>query len=161
MQLKASIDYGLRAVIYLATKEGICSSKEIAEAMSIPRDYLIQLAQSLRNAGIVYARPGKHGGYRLAKDPAAISLRDVINALEDESRNAAKHEREERFDSAHLDVRVQRAYARAVASYDTFLDGITIGSLLFEELEPPELEPSELGPSELGPSEHGIELIRK
>lgn len=138
MQLKASIDYGLRAVIYLATREGVCSSKEIAEAMSIPRDYLIQLAQSLRNAGIVHARPGKHGGYTLAKDPHKISLFEVIKALDNGSRTAAKREREERFDAANLDVCVQRAYARAVASYDSFLDGITIGSLLSEELELPD-----------------------
>ena len=70
MQLKASTDYGMRAILYLAAQGTTCSSKDIAEDMSIPRDYLIQLAQLLRNAGIIEARPGKHGGYRLAKDPA-------------------------------------------------------------------------------------------
>ena len=68
MQLKASTDYGMRAILYLAAQGTTCSSKDIAEDMSIPRDYLIQLAQLLRNAGIIEARPGKHGGYRLAKD---------------------------------------------------------------------------------------------
>ena len=48
--------------------------------MSIPRDYLIQLAQLLRNAGLIEARPGKHGGYRLAKDPADISVLQIISA---------------------------------------------------------------------------------
>lgn len=137
MQLKASIDYGLRAVIYLATRDGICSSREIAEAMSIPRDYLIQLAQSLRNAGIVHARPGKHGGYSLAKDAHEISLLEVIDALEEGTRSAGKLERDGRFDTANLDARVQRAYARALASYGTFLDGVTIGALLSEEPELP------------------------
>ena len=42
MQLKASTDYGLRAVLYLAAQEQTCSSKDIAQDMSIPRDYLIQ-----------------------------------------------------------------------------------------------------------------------
>ncbi len=71
MQFKASTDYGLRAVLYLAAQGHTCSSKDIAQDMSIPRDYLIQLAQLLRNAGIIEARPGKHGGYRLANDPWA------------------------------------------------------------------------------------------
>ena len=44
MQLKASTDYGLRAVLYLASKKGTCSSKDIAQDMSIPRDYLIPVS---------------------------------------------------------------------------------------------------------------------
>ena len=52
MHFKASVEYGMRAVLYLAEKGSICSSREVADEMSIPRDYLIQLAQLLRNAGI-------------------------------------------------------------------------------------------------------------
>lgn len=59
VHFKASVEYGMRAVLYLAEKGSICSSREVADEMSIPRDYLIQLAQLLRNAGIVHARPGK------------------------------------------------------------------------------------------------------
>ena len=44
MKLKASVDYGVRAVMYLAIKNDTCSSREISEEMSVPRDYLIQLA---------------------------------------------------------------------------------------------------------------------
>ena len=58
MQLKASTDYGMRAILYLAAQGTTCSSKDIAEDMSIPRDYLIQLAQLLRNAGIIEALSG-------------------------------------------------------------------------------------------------------
>ena len=72
MKLKASVDYGVRAVMYLAVKGETCSSREISEEMSVPRDYLIQLALRLRNAGIIKARPGKNGGYILAKAPADI-----------------------------------------------------------------------------------------
>ena len=50
MQLKASTDYGIRTILYLAAEKDVRSSKEIAREMSIPRDYLIQLAQLLRNA---------------------------------------------------------------------------------------------------------------
>ena len=83
MQLKASTDYGMRAILYLAAQGATCSSKDIAEDMSIPRDYLIQLAQLLRNAGIIEARPGKHGGYRLAKDASEISVLEIIKALDE------------------------------------------------------------------------------
>ena len=84
MHFKASVEYGMRAVLYLAEKGSTCSSREVAEEMAIPRDYLIQLAQLLRNAGIIHARPGKNGGYSLVKDASEISMLDVLNALQND-----------------------------------------------------------------------------
>lgn len=84
VHFKASVEYGMRAVLYLAEKGSTCSSREVAEEMAIPRDYLIQLAQLLRNAGIIHARPGKNGGYSLAKDASEISMLDVLNALQND-----------------------------------------------------------------------------
>jgi hypothetical protein len=52
MKMKASVDYGIRAMLYLAAKGTTCSSREISEEMQVPRDYLIQLALRLRNAGL-------------------------------------------------------------------------------------------------------------
>lgn len=94
VHFKASVEYGMRAVLYLAEKGSICSSREVAEEMSIPRDYLIQLAQLLRNAGIIHARPGKNGGYTLAKDASNISMLDVFNALQND-RPRSEHKEEE------------------------------------------------------------------
>lgn len=94
VHFKASVEYGMRAVLYLAEKGSICSSREVADEMSIPRDYLIQLAQLLRNAGIIHARPGKNGGYTLAKDASNISMLDVFNALQND-RPRAEHKEEE------------------------------------------------------------------
>ena len=100
MQFKASTDYGLRAVLYLAAQGHTCSSKDIAQDMSIPRDYLIQLAQLLRNAGIIEARPGKHGGYRLANDPSKITLLQVVNALDDDAKDTTRTRRKDRADAS-------------------------------------------------------------
>ncbi len=84
MQLKASTDYALRTVLYLAMNGGIYSSKEISTAIAVPRDYLIQLAQLLRNAGIIEAKAGKTGGYMLAKPIDGITFLDVINAVKED-----------------------------------------------------------------------------
>lgn len=81
MKLKSCQIYALRAVLYLAARGGTCPSVEIARAMSVPRDYLTQLAQPLRDAGIVESRMGKDGGYRLARDPSDVSAWDVIDAV--------------------------------------------------------------------------------
>lgn len=135
MQLKASTDYGMRAVLYLATQGGTCSSRDIAEDMSIPRDYLIQLAQLLRNAGIIEARPGKHGGYRLAKDPADITILDIMAAIDGDSRQRARQRLAERQDSAMVD-NVKRSYDLVFESFDALLGSLTVAALLECAQEP-------------------------
>lgn len=129
MQLKASTDYGLRAVLYLAVQGTTRSSKDIAHDMSIPRDYLIQLAQLLRNAGIIEAKPGKNGGYHLAKDPADITLMHVMSALEEESSGFMRERREERAKAPIIEG-VRRAYEHALESYDAYFESITLADLL-------------------------------
>lgn len=81
MLINAAQDYALRMCCHLARHEGTASSKEISEATGTPRDYLIQLAQHLRAAGIVEGVAGRHGGYRLAKDPWDVSVLSVMEAV--------------------------------------------------------------------------------
>ncbi|MEG0374707.1 MAG: Rrf2 family transcriptional regulator [Raoultibacter sp.] len=150
MQLKASTDYGIRAILYLAAENDVRSSKEIAREMSIPRDYLIQLAQLLRNAGLIEARPGKHGGYLLARKASEISLLDIINAMElnvkikscPENLNECEHDPEvcNQFypeediaggsDEAKKACQVRRSYSLIQDSFNAYLDSITIDFLL-------------------------------
>ncbi|NGM18325.1 RrF2 family transcriptional regulator [Xiamenia xianingshaonis] len=129
MQFKASTDYGIRAILYLAAQGTTCSSRDIAEDMSIPRDYLIQLAQLLRNAGIIEARPGKHGGYRLAKDPSDISVLDVMNALEEDSRQQTRERRADRKGGEMVEE-VKLAYDLIGECFDAFMASLTMDSLL-------------------------------
>ncbi len=129
MQLKASTDYGMRAILYLAAEGKTCSSKDIANDMSIPRDYLIQLAQLLRNAGIIEARPGKHGGYQLAKDPADITVLEILNALDDDTKQSTREKRSARKDSAMVQE-IKRTYELIGESMDAFLSSLTVETLL-------------------------------
>lgn len=129
MQLKASTDYGLRAVLYLAAQGQTCSSKDIAQDMSIPRDDLIQLAQLLRNAGIIEARPGKHGGYRLAKEPSQITLLQVVNALDDDAKDTTRARRKDRADASMVQG-IKQAYDLVLSGYDAYFDSITLEMLL-------------------------------
>lgn len=129
MQFKASTDYGIRAILYLAAQGGTCSSRDIAEDMSIPRDYLIQLAQLLRNAGIIEARPGKHGGYRLAKKPEEISVLDVMNALDEETRTNTRERRAERKGNDMVEE-VKMTYDLIEECFDAFMASLTMDSLL-------------------------------
>lgn len=54
----------------------------ISERQAIPVRYLEQIFQRLRRAGLVHSKRGPGGGYTLARAPDAISLREIIEALE-------------------------------------------------------------------------------
>jgi Rrf2 family protein len=84
MKLPTKIRYAVRAVVELTEKdEGApIPVKDIAEAQGMSAKYVKQLMNRMQRAGLVKGHPGIHGGYTLAKDPAAISLYDVYQALD-------------------------------------------------------------------------------
>lgn len=127
MHFKASAEYGMRAVLYLAEKGSICSSREVADEMSIPRDYLIQLAQLLRNAEIVHARPGKNGGYSLAKDASEISMLDIFNALQNDRLRA---ERKEAEDASDLLQDITAACSAVEREMEEYMSSITLQNMI-------------------------------
>jgi Rrf2 family protein len=84
LQVSRKIDYGLRAMIYLASMaEGsVVTFRDIARMMHIPEDFLAKILKTLVDAGLVRSTRGAHGGYSLARAPADISFLDVIEAVE-------------------------------------------------------------------------------
>lgn len=84
MRLTAKSEYGLLALIDLACEgeSGPVSAREIAERQGIPTKFLEQLFVALRRAGIVTARRGAKGGFVLGKEPAEITVLDIVEALE-------------------------------------------------------------------------------
>ncbi|MBM4410376.1 MAG: Rrf2 family transcriptional regulator [Chloroflexi bacterium] len=77
-------DYSVRAVIDLARHygDGRRKAREIATVMDIPVRYLPQLLAPLVRRGLLVATAGPEGGYALARDPASISVLEVIEAVE-------------------------------------------------------------------------------
>jgi Rrf2 family protein len=84
MQVSRKVDYALRATINLArqTPGRAASVAEISANESIPKKFLEKIIQDLIHAGLVTSRRGAHGGYVLSRDPASISFKDVIEAVE-------------------------------------------------------------------------------
>ena len=76
--------YGIRAMLALARlPEGeYAGAPRIAELGEVPSSYLSKLLQILARAGLVRSQRGVAGGFTLARDPAAISLYDIVDALE-------------------------------------------------------------------------------
>ena len=85
MQLNVTTDYAIRTVLYLAIKDELATSNEIAMAMGIPPSYVLKITSKLVVAGIIKRIVGSdlfRAGFLLAKKPTEISLYEIINVLE-------------------------------------------------------------------------------
>ncbi len=84
MNVSTKSEYGLRALIYLASnsaREAI-PAREIAEKWNVPVKYLEQILKTLKIAGIVASQVGIGGGYRLARPATLITAGEVIRELD-------------------------------------------------------------------------------
>jgi len=87
--------YGLKIMYELALKYGEqpVFLKDIAGAYGISEKYLSKLVIPLRGAGLVSSFRGAHGGYALARDPRAVTLREIVQVLEGTIAPATGHPR--------------------------------------------------------------------
>ena len=76
-------EYALRAVIWLAQRPGQAQKvREIAEGTRSAPGYLVKVLQGLAKAGILSAQRGSQGGFTLERDPAHLTVLEVINAID-------------------------------------------------------------------------------
>ena len=84
IRLSKRTDYGLMAIRHLALLPAgaCCSAREIARGHGIPQALLAKLLQRLARRGLVAAHHGTKGGYQIARPPASITLREIVEAIE-------------------------------------------------------------------------------
>ena len=84
MRITTWAEYGIICALHLAKRaaDGPVTGREIAAVERLPADYVEQILLRLRRAEIIRSTRGAHGGYSLARPPAAVSVRDVIAASE-------------------------------------------------------------------------------
>lgn len=82
VKLSAKADYACRAMAELALAEPPAKAERLATAQSIPLKFLENILLDLKHAGLVESQRGGDGGYWLARPPAAITLADIIRAVE-------------------------------------------------------------------------------
>jgi Rrf2 family protein len=84
VRVSARTDYAIRALLELSAADGSSPLRAdaIARAQAIPAKYLENLLAELRRARLVVSQRGLQGGYRLARPASAITLADVIRAIE-------------------------------------------------------------------------------
>ncbi|MBA4372821.1 MAG: Rrf2 family transcriptional regulator [Thermodesulfovibrio sp.] len=84
MEITQETDYAVRCILYLSRYAGETPImiETISEEMRIPRSFLAKILQRLAKAGIVQSFRGVKGGFQLKRPPSAISLLDVVEAIE-------------------------------------------------------------------------------
>jgi Rrf2 family protein len=84
MRVSAKSDYALRALIEMTSRgDGpAVSAEELGRQQEIPHGFLQAILADLRRAGIVISQRGQSGGWRMARDPADVSVADVIRAVD-------------------------------------------------------------------------------
>lgn len=84
MRITAKVDYAVRAMVALAARDSAAPvpADAIAADQEIPVAFLNKILGDLRTARLISSRRGALGGHVLARDPAEISIADVIRAVE-------------------------------------------------------------------------------
>ena len=87
MRLTQHTDYALRVLMYAADlwpSGRMASIQEIAQGYGISKNHLMKVVHHLAQLGLLQTQRGRNGGLRLAADPTATRLGDVVRAVEED-----------------------------------------------------------------------------
>lgn len=84
MELSRKGEYAMRGMLYLARLPGDQAAPigVIAAASEVPRNFVAKIMQGLVRLGLVQSYRGTHGGFALARPASAITMREIVVAVE-------------------------------------------------------------------------------
>jgi len=87
LKVSQKVEYAMRAMIELALRraregDALVPARSIAESQQVPLRFLEQQLGSLHKAGLVESFRGAGGGCRLSREPSAIRVADIVDAIE-------------------------------------------------------------------------------
>jgi len=84
MRMSAKAEYGVRAMIQLATTAPgvVVRTEDLAQAQGIPAQFLVDILSDLRADRLVRSHRGRDGGYELARPAEQISIADVLRCID-------------------------------------------------------------------------------
>jgi Rrf2 family protein len=145
MRVTTWTEYSLIISIHLAKRGrkgiGPVAARELADIERLPADYVEQILLRLRRAGLVESVRGARGGYFLAKEPAAISVRDVMAASEHQTFeiNCSTHPiDDDRCNPGHT-CSIRPVWFALQQRVDELLGSISLADLMKQESEVQEL----------------------
>ncbi len=87
MKLSLKVEYACQVLAQLGyTRDApeLPHIEDLARAEAVPSNYLVQILNELRTAGLINSKRGKQGGYALARSPQEVTLYDIMRAVEGE-----------------------------------------------------------------------------
>ena len=85
--LSNSCRYGIRAILYLASKDARNNKigiRQISEDLKLPTPYLAKILQNLVKHRILSSTKGPNGGFSLQRKPESITLLDIVKIIDGE-----------------------------------------------------------------------------
>ena len=127
--LRRSAVQALQALLQLAQDPQVwLSVNSVAAAQGLPAPMLEQLLLELRRAGLVEARRGRHGGYRLARPAGSIRVAEVFEAV-----GAPLELLEPEHPSPRAEQLVLRSLSKRLQqALDRELQGLSLQELVFD-----------------------------
>ncbi len=135
MRLSARVDYALRAMSELAAADAPRNVDFLSAAQHIPAKYLESILGELRRSGLLRSQRGPDGGFRLAREATAISIADVIRALDGELANV-RGSRPEHLEYEGAASALQDVWIALRASERSILESVTLAHVAHRELPP-------------------------
>ncbi|MEN6426314.1 MAG: Rrf2 family transcriptional regulator [Phycisphaerales bacterium] len=138
MNLSQKCQYAVRAVLELAKQygQGPVVISQIAVNQAIPQRFLENILNEMKPTGLIESRRGVQGGYLLAKDPATITVGEVIR-LVDGPLDPVKCIGDKNSPSCPLrdSCSLIHLWSRAKAAVEAVYDGATFRDLVEQERE--------------------------
>lgn len=134
MRLTRAAEYAIRCMVYLAFKgKGVLVVKqEIADQADIPGPFLAKIVQDLARANLIEIRQGPKGGYVLLRDPARITLLEVVEVMIGKIQLNDCVGRPGSC-TASARCRVRRVWEEASSQLRSCLEGVTFAELCGDE----------------------------
>lgn len=140
LKLNRKVEYGLIALKHMLGKPAgeLTSVREICGQFGTPFDPVAHVMRILNSGGLVKSEQGAHGGYRLVDDVVSICFGDFIRMVEGHPLAFTDCLREEEqrcsmIDKCNIVGPMTHFHARLME----FLDSVTLGDLLEEQVPSP------------------------
>lgn len=84
MVVSQRCQYALRLALLLARRprQGYVPVRDLADTLGTPAAFLSKVAQDLTREGLLHTKRGPGGGVALNRDPTAITLFDIVAAVD-------------------------------------------------------------------------------
>ena len=85
MKISQKLEYACRALAQLAKNHDgrtLTRLEDLAQREAVSGNFLVQILNDLRRAGLIDSRRGKAGGYLLGRPSDQITLRQIVEAVD-------------------------------------------------------------------------------